>query len=112
MLFKHENRMHFLLSLFLLSLCTACSTISPYVDRKSDISFEKARTIQLNITTRETILNEYGEPYIRGLKNGSELFIYVGSRDGQNSSLEIRFNEKNIVTDSIFYEENPRKSPK
>ena len=86
-----------------------CNSLNPYVDRKSEISLARAKAIQIHLTAKETILKEFGEPYLKGLKNGNEILIYVGSQDGQNSSLEIMLNEKGVVSDYTFYEENSRR---
>jgi hypothetical protein len=93
-------------------LLGACSSLNPYVDRKSDISLDKAKKIQINITTRESLIKDYGEPYVRGLKNGNEVLIFVGSIDGQHSSMEVKLNDKGIVTEYTFFEENPRRASK
>ena len=112
MSFNWLNKFRYLVCGSAISVLVACSSVSPYIDRKSDISLEKAKSIQINVSNMEAILKAFGEPYVRGLKNGNEMLIYVGNRDGQHSTLEIKFNEKGLVADYTFYEENPKRASK
>ncbi|MBS0617984.1 MAG: hypothetical protein JSR44_07335 [Spirochaetes bacterium] len=107
-----KNKAAFLYLLIGLGSFFGCSTLNPWVDRKSDISFEKAKRLQIDVTSKDSLIKEFGEPYIIGLKNGNEVLIFVGNTNGQNSTLEVRLNERGMVKEYTFYEENPKKAPK
>ena len=109
---RFMNRGKFISLWVCILLLETCSSLNPFVDRKSDISLEKAKKIQIDVTTKEVLIKDFGEPYVRGLKNGNEILIFVGSIDGQHSSLEIKLNAKGVVTEYTFFEENPRKASK